>query len=93
MGCDLWILKKYSGFNIKTYLLKVPIKTIGITILASILPVILANTLSEGWINFVSTVILCVLCTIVLVFYFGLDIEMRQKVKQKTFSFLHFRQS
>ena len=93
MGCDLWILKKYSGFNIKTYLLKVPIKTIGITILASILPVILANTLSEGWINFVSTVILCVLCTIVLVFYFGLDIEMRQKVKQKTFSFLHLNQS
>lgn len=93
MGCDLWILKKYSGFNIKNYLLKVPIKTIGITILASILPVVLANTLSEGWINFVSTGILCVLCTIVLIFYFGLDIEMRQKVKQKAFSFLHFKQS
>lgn len=89
MMCDLWILNKYSGFNIKAYLLKVPGKTIAITFLAAILPVCLTSQLTEGWINFLLTISLCIFCTSISVFYIGLDLKMRKKVLYQIQTYLH----
>lgn len=83
MACDLWILNKFSGFDIKYYLLQVPLKSILIILLSAILPTIVANLLEDGWINLILTCIASVGVSSLLVFYIGLDKEMRGKVVRK----------
>ena len=90
LACDLWILNKYSGFNIKQYLVRVPLKTIGIMIVAAIVPISISNCMNEGWANFLLTVTICVALTALLVFYVGLDAVMRKKVIAKVHSKFKF---
>lgn len=88
MTCDLWILNKFSGFDIKFYLLQVPLKSIIIIVLSSFLPVIVSNSFEDGWINLILTSFISVIVSVILIFYIGLDAEMRKrlilKIKIKT---------
>lgn len=83
MACDLWILNKFSGFDIKYYLLHVPLKSILIILLSAILPTIVSKSLGEGWLNLILTSAASVCVSSLLVFYIGLDLEMREKVIRK----------
>lgn len=83
MACDLWILNKYSGFNIKHYLLHVPLKSILIILLSAVLPTVVSKSLSDGWLNLISTSAVSVCVSAALIFYIGLDAEMRGKVVRK----------
>lgn len=83
MACDLWILNKYSGFDIKYYLLHVPLKSILIILLSAVLPVIVSCSLEDGWMNLILTTLSSVCVSATLVFYIGLDAEMRSKVVHK----------
>lgn len=83
MACDLWILNKFSGFDIKYYLLQVPLKSIFIILLSAILPTIVSKSLEEGWVNLILTCITSVSISSLLVFCIGLDAEMRLKVIRK----------
>lgn len=80
MACDLWILNKFSGFNIWHYLLTVPLKSLLLIGIAAIVPTITHNVLSPGLLNFLLSVALCVSISSALIFYFGLSKEMQQKV-------------
>ncbi len=91
LACDLWILNKYSGFDIKYYLIHVPLKTLALIVLASILPYLLANNMEEGWLNFIVTSSVCCLSSALLVFFIGLDSVMRKKVVFKIKSRLGFK--
>lgn len=95
--CDLWILGKFSGFDIKHYLITVPLKSFTLICVSAVAPTITHNVLAPGWTNFFLSVALSVAISSVLIFYFGLSIEMRQKVlfKIKTklpIFFLHAKQ-
>lgn len=88
LACDLWILHKYSGFDVVFYLLQVPVKTLGIILTASIFPVICSYMLEEGWLNFLCTVALCLVFSSLLVFFIGLNREMRYKILNKICCYL-----
>lgn len=90
MACDLWILNKYSGFNIKEYLLHVPLKSILIILLSAILPTLVARSFDDGWLNLILTSAISALVSSLLIFYVGLDQEMRMKVIRKVKSKLPF---
>ena len=90
MACDLWILNKFSGFSIKFYLLHVPFKSILIILLSAILPVFVSNSFEDGWLNLILTSAVCAMVSAVLVFYIGLDAEMREKVLRKVKNKLAF---
>lgn len=92
MACDLWILNKFSGFNIRLYLLNVPLKSLALIGAAAVVPTITHNILAPGWINFLLSVVLCVSISSALIFFFGLSMDMRQKVlaKVKTILQIHF---
>lgn len=83
MACDLWILNKYSGFGIKHYLLHVPLKSILIILLSAVPPTLVAKSLSDGWLNLISTSAVSVCVSATLILYIGLDAEMRGKVVRK----------
>lgn len=90
MVCDLWILNKFSGFDIKFYLLHVPFKSILIILLSAILPFFVSNSFEDGWLNLILTSAVCAMVSAVLVFYIGLDAEMREKVLRKVKNKLAF---
>lgn len=83
MACDLWILSKYSGFDIRHYLLHVPLKSILIIFLSAVLPAVVARLLDDGWLNLILTIAASVCASSLLIFYIGLDAEMRGKVVRK----------
>ncbi len=88
LACDLWILHKYSGFDIVFYLLQVPIKTLSIIFMASIFPIICSCMMEEGWLNFLCTVTLCLVFSFLLVFFVGLNRAMRCKILNKICGYL-----
>lgn len=81
--CDLWILNKFSGFRIGYYLLNVPLKSIFIILMSAIPPTLVSCSLNDGWINLILTTMVSIFFSTFLVFYVGLDIDMRQKVVRK----------
>ena len=83
MACDLWILNKFSGFDIKFYLFHVPLKSILIILLSAILPVWVSISFEDGWLNLILTSVVCAIVSATFVFYIGLDAEMREKVLRK----------
>lgn len=90
MACDLWILNKFSGFDIKFYLLHVPFKSILIILLSAILTVFVSNSFEDGWLNLILTSAVCAVVSATFVFYIGLDAEMREKVLRKVKNKLAF---
>lgn len=89
LGTDLWILNKYSGFDIRKYLLDVPAKSLAIAFAAALLPTISHTLMAKGWENFLVSVVLCVGMSSMLIFHFGLSKEMQQKVVYKAKNVLH----
>ena len=83
LGCDLLILHKFSGFNIKKYLLSVLLKGIFIIILSAILPGIVSILLKEGWLNLLLTTAVSISSSALIIFFIGLDSEMRKKIIHK----------
>lgn len=87
LGCDLWILNKFSRFDIKHYLVNVPLKSLSLTFASSIIPALITLSFSSGVIRFLSSVFCCVLCSGIIIFYIGLDKKTRtlivDKVKSK----------
>ena len=88
---DLWILNKYSGFNIKEYLYKVPLKSAALIFCAALLPTAITCYFNTGWTRFLLSVSSCAVCSSILIFYVGLDANMRKKVMRKVKSVLHVR--
>lgn len=91
MVCDLWILNKFSGFNIRSYLLNVPLKSLLLTFASAILPLVVRTNVAQGWFSFLISVASCVTISSLLIFYFGLSKEMQQKVLLKVGTILHIK--
>lgn len=83
LGCDLWILNKYSGFNIKYYLKKVPATSFFILIISAIPILYIHSLLEESWLRLVVVTGTSVFTSGVAIMYIGLNKEMRAKIVHK----------
>lgn len=81
--CDLWILRKYSGFNILFYCRDILLRISVIIILSSVLPTFITLSMPFGFLRFLLSVVVCVICSCIIIFYLGLNKNMRTKVVEK----------
>lgn len=85
--CDLWILNKYTGFNILFFVKEAVLKLILIIALSSLLPMFLHFCISYGLVRFLGVSILSLLSSGIVIFYVGLSKSMQHilvcKVKNK----------
>lgn len=80
MGFDLWILNKYSKFNVKKFTNDIIIKNTLIILLTSSIIFLMQNFISYGFIRLISTCILSTSILPILIFYVGLDKNMQSKI-------------
>lgn len=80
---DLWILRKFSGFNVKRYAADVFVKSTIIIMITSIVTLIPGNFLGSGFIRFSSSVALCICSSSITIYTIGLDKRMKRIVVTK----------
>jgi O-antigen/teichoic acid export membrane protein len=91
LGFDLWILNKYSNFNVCHYLKSVPLKSISFILCASFIPLIVIEVFEPGLYRLFLSATTSVLISSLLIFYIGLDLPMRKKVVSKFLKVLHLK--
>ncbi len=82
---DLWILNKYSSFNIKTFVYDVIIKTILIIVITSFSLYILHLFIPYGFIRMIITFLISSILSILLIFYIGINKKMQRKIREYGF--------
>lgn len=80
---DLWILNKYSGFNVFEYIKEVIFKMFIIIFISSILPVIVHQNLNLGFIRLLTVGFLSIITTMTTIYYIGLTHSMRKRLVTK----------
>lgn len=89
--CDLLILRKYTGFDICFYCRDILLRVAVIIAISAIFPMSLTRLLPFGFLRFSLSVASSIIVSCFVVFYFGLDSGMRQKVVCKVKEKLRFR--
>ncbi len=77
---DLWILHKYSGFDVTQYCIQVPLRTIGIALLALVIPFLIQQYMPHSLQRFFLVALTTFVCTTLLIFYVGLSASMRTRI-------------
>ncbi len=91
--CDLWILHKYTGFGISFYCKDILARVAVILVASSIVPTVITLSMPYGVLRFLLSVSACLLCSCAIIFYCGLNKDMRQKVEEKAIEKLSFLSS
>jgi len=79
----LYMLKKMIKLKIKDYLKKVYFNIITVSIIAIILPICMQERLTENFINFLLSSLICMLCTYLSIYYIGCSYEERKFIYNK----------
>ena len=80
---DLWILKKFSGFEVGKFLLDVVARCFAMMVAISLLPIYIFLNLDEGLLRLFAVCSTSVLISIVVIYYWGLPVSLRQQVVAK----------
>jgi hypothetical protein len=80
---DVWILNKYTSFEIRRFLTEVVLKTCSLMILASLLPWFVHLLLPTGLLRLCLVTAVCLVTSGLLIYYKGLDVATRQLVLHK----------
>mgnify|MGYP003301351472 CR=1 FL=1 len=76
----LLLLKKMVGLSPKEFFAQVYIKVFAVAATSLVFPLLLANLMPEGFAGFCASVLLCVLCAGVSIFYIGCTRGERQEI-------------
>ena len=78
----LWIVKRLVNFPFWSYTNKVFVNALIVTIGASVLPVLLHCYLEESISNMLLSILLCLICSIISIYWIGLKYEERLYIKK-----------
>jgi VIT1/CCC1 family predicted Fe2+/Mn2+ transporter len=67
----LLLLKKMVGLSPKEFFVQVYIKVCAVSAVSLIFPLLLASVMPEGFAGFCASVLLCILCAGLSIFYIG----------------------
>lgn len=81
LACDLWILNKYSQFNVPVYLRDVVLKGLIFIFVASVIPWILTCYMHEGFFRFLLSSLSSTIILFGLIYNMGLDYAVREQLK------------
>lgn len=73
----------FEGWSSRVFIQKVLLNVIMVSVVAGILPYLSYLYLEEGWINFLVTSTLCVICSCISIFYIGCAKQERQLIASK----------
>lgn len=79
----LWIMKGLIDFPIKTFITDVVIKLSYTTIITIILPIFVIVTFEPSILRFITSVLVCIISSIIVIYMFGLTSDEKEKVKSK----------
>lgn len=93
--CDLWVMKKYSGFEIRDYIYDVILRSVFVVFFASLLPLFIVSFQSSTVSRFFLTCVISVISSFLSICFLGLDKSQRirflsfvkGKIKTKLFLF------
>lgn len=85
----LIFLGKMAQLSICSFLKNVCVKVLLVAIIASLLPIILYNNLSYGWVRLLMVIIVSVISSMFSIFYIGCNKGERQFIISKIVSFKH----
>lgn len=92
MLMDLYIIKKYTGFMVRTFLLRVVLKSIVLVVIAAIMTYSIVNYIVDsGFGRFVGTVLVSSFIFSLFVYSFGLTQEEKKHIKRMIYSRLKKR--
>lgn len=80
---DVWILTKYIGFDYLLFIKDVILKTGLFIILSGFLPLLIHHQMSTGFIRLTIVIALSLFISIPLIYYKGLEPDVREKVNRK----------
>lgn len=83
LAARLVMLRGMIGLSVRKYMKKVYINVLVVTIIAAILPFLLAISLEESFLNFVLLCFVALICTGITIYYVGCDKTERQFVLNK----------
>ena len=86
---NLWILRKYTGFDSRKYFFHVFLKTILLLGVACLLPLATQQLMEPGAVRFFVVCSLSCISTISILWFFALNNEVRQMVMDKLNKILH----
>ena len=89
---DVWILHKYVGFNYMCYMRMVIIKTTIFVIVCGLIPMLVHNAMPVGILRLLVVSLLSVAISSIVIYYKGLEPNVRSKVTAKLFSILPIKQ-
>ena len=79
----LWIMKGLIDFPIKTFITDVVIKLSYTTIITIILPIFVIVTFEPSILRFITSVLVCIISSIIVIYMIGLTSDEKEKVKSK----------
>lgn len=80
---DVLILNKYINFKISHFYFSVVLKTIVLTIVSSIIPLVIHIRMEEGWHRVIIVSISSIMVTILVLYTMGIDDKMRLIIKNR----------
>lgn len=83
LAARLLMLRGMIGLSVRKYLKKVYINVLTVTVLASVLPFLLAVKTEESFTNFILLSLVAVICTGLTIYYIGCNRTERQFVQNK----------
>ena len=86
LAARLLMLREMIGLSIRKYLKKVYINVLVVTVIAAIIPFLLAIKLEESFLNFVLLCFVAFICTGITIYYVGCDKTERQFVLNKLYT-------
>ena len=87
---NLWILSKYTGFPGMRFLVYIVIKIFLLIMLAMAIPYIVQSQMQESVLRFFVVCSLSILCTIFVLYNWGINKDVRIKLNEKLHTFLKF---
>jgi O-antigen/teichoic acid export membrane protein len=86
---DFLIIKKYIHvFSVKSYIKRVILNDIYVSLIGSLLPVFIWYSLPEGWLRLMLVTLSSLLCMAFAIYFFALSSKMRKKIRLKTISLI-----
>ncbi|MCF0197048.1 MAG: hypothetical protein HUK03_07470, partial [Bacteroidaceae bacterium] len=78
--CDLWILHKYSGFGVWTFIKDVVIRCLSYCVIIGFIPTLIHTHMEQSLLRLVAVCATAGILSLLVIYYLGIPPHLRQKI-------------
>lgn len=86
LAARLLMLREMIGLSVRKYLKKVYLNVLAVMVIATILPFLMTNVLTESFLNFILSSLVSLICTGITIYYVGCNKAEQQFVLNKLYT-------